>query len=127
MKHFSRPAAALGVLALSSPPVLLAPSPVIADTVPGGGTNAAIEYAERLTATDDHQSKAQIERDERESAGVVGTTERRGPVTDRPSSSGGSAAAAWQLALSAALGATATGGVVLAARQVSNHKQPVAS
>lgn len=121
MTHLSRPAAAVAALVLSALPCLVSPSSATADTAT---TKAGIEHVERLAATSDHPSKAQIERQERESATVGGTDSR--PV-DVPSSPGGSSdPVVWQLALSAAAGAALTGGAVIAGRKVNQQGHAVA-
>ena len=121
MTHLSRPAAAVAALVLSALPCLVSPSSAAADTAT---TKAGIEHAERLAAGGDHPSKAQIEREERESA-TVGGTDRR-PVETPSSPSGSSDPVVWQLALSAAAGAALTGGAVMAGRKVNQQGHAVA-
>lgn len=126
MNHTSRPAAAVATFALSALPLLFLPSAAAADTTPGA-TKAGAEHAERLAAEGDRPSKAQIEQRERKgtSGGDQGGS-RQQQSPSAPSSSGDTGAAAWQLALSVAFGATLTGGVVLASRQVSHRRRVVA-
>jgi len=119
MKLTSRPAAAVAGFALSALPILLMPSAAAADTAPRGAsttptTKAAIEHAERQVADAGPTSKAQIEHRERGQRGTAADQGgSRAPLSPTaPSSSGDTGAAAWQLALSAALGAAVTGGVV---------------
>lgn len=113
-------AAAAAGLALSALPVFL---PVaVADTSPSR-TKAQIEHAEREATGRTGPTKAQIEQREREQ-GLPG--EGQGTAPSTPVSSGSGDAAAWQLALSAALGATLMGGVVVVSRQVSHHRHAVA-
>ena len=119
MKQTSRPAAAVAAFALSALAVLLGPTDASADTA-GGATKAGIEHSERLAAGADGPSKAQIEQREREERTTGGGAKQQ-PAPSVPSSPGGSGAAVWQLALSAALGAVLTGGVILASRQVSQR------
>lgn len=129
MNQTSRPAAAVAALALSALPILLGPSGATASSAPDGATKAGIEHAERLSLAGDGPTKAQIERQEREqsaaNASQGGSRQQRPPSS--PSSPGDTGAAAWQLALSAALGAALTGGVVVASRQVTHHRHAVAS
>lgn len=97
MATTSRAAALVTAVALSTSPILLAPT---------------------VAAAADGGSKVQIEQDERD-----GTLQlRRDGVTPsvRTSDPGGSAEY-WQYGLGAALGAVVIGGVVVAARQVSHH------
>jgi hypothetical protein len=114
-------AAAAAGLALFTLPVLV---PVaVADTSPSR-TKAQIEHEEQRASIDAiNPSKAQIEQRERQqnSAG-----EGQGTAPSTPVSSGAGDAAAWQLALSAALGATLMGGIVLVSRQVTQHRHAVA-
>lgn len=130
MTYISRPAAGVAALTLSVLPFAL-PTGASADTGPASRTKAAIEHEERLEGSGPH--KAQIEHAERQSAPVAGTTALAGTTAqggnpvDSPAPSGGGNAAAWQLALSAALGATVTGGAVLAARLASHHRHAVPS
>jgi len=124
MNQTSRPAAALAAFALSAVALLLVPTDAAADTA-RGATKAGVEHSERLAAGADGLSKAQIEQREREQRTTGGGAQQQ-PAPSSPSSSGGTGAAAWQLALSAALGAVLTGGVVVASRQVT-HRHAVAS
>lgn len=126
MSRTTRPAITVAALALSTSPLLLA-VPAAADT--SGGTKAGIEYAERLASGGDRPTKAQIERDERSQAGSGSGSDRsnkpeHGTTVPTGADSG---AAAWQLVLSAGLGAVVAGGVLAAGRQVSSHRHPVAS
>ncbi len=120
MSHIARPAAGLAVLVLSTGPFLLMPSSAAAD----GDTKAGIEHAERQAV--EPPNKARTEFLERQVTSSSGQVDRAPSVPTSPSGGGGTADA-WQLALSMALGATLTGGVVLASRQVSQHQQAVAS
>lgn len=113
MNHNFRLAAAVAALGLAGLTGLL--TPVVAAAAPAPHDDLA----------NNSPSKAQTERAERDAASRGGAGERRDPI-DIPSPTGGDAAA-WQLALSAALGAAVTGGVVLASRQVSHHRHAVAS
>lgn len=126
MSQLTNPTAARLLLALSVlPTALLVPAAATAATAPS--TKAQVEHAEQQAATG--TSKAQVEHAERTTSSrttSTGTT----TSTSRPpatGTSGGDDAAAWQLALSAALGAALTGGVVLASRQVTTHRRPLAS
>ncbi len=123
MNMTTRPAAAMAALALSTSPLLLT-VPAAADT--SGPSKAAIEHAERQATGPAGLTKAQIEQREREQA-RPGTPPgpRTGPEPAPTSGDGG--AAAWQLALSAALGAVMAGGVLVVARQVGSQRGPVAS
>lgn len=129
MNTTSRLSVTVATLALSTGPLMLA-VPAAADTA--GGTKAGIEYSERMysqrqAAGAGDLSKAQIEKRERDQAGSGGGGQQRSPSSG--STSGGTVggdATAWQLALAAALGAGLTGAVVVASRQVSQHRQPVA-
>lgn len=125
MNTTSRTVMAAAALTLSATPLVLAP-PAVADS----GGKAAVEFAERQAAGSDGPSKAQIEQREREQAQsggarAGGSSPQNPESTVPPGSDGG--AAAWQLALSAALGAVMAGGVLVAARQVNQHRRPVAS
>jgi hypothetical protein len=127
MNRTSRLSVTVATLALSGGPLLLA-VPAAADTA--GRTKAGIEYAERQASAGDRASKAQIEQQEREQA-LTGGGQEKAPTSGSTSGStsggaGGSDASAWQLALAAALGAGLTGGVVVASRQVSQHRHAVA-
>jgi hypothetical protein len=126
MTRTARAAVGAAGLALGTLP-LLVPIAVAASTRPP--TKAQVEHYERSARTA-HPTKAQIERDEHARASS-------GP--GQPSAAGGgsapsiltgpngSDAAAWQLALSAALGAAVTGGgVLLASRHVNQHRHAVA-
>lgn len=116
----TRRAASLA-LALSAVSAVALPAATAAAT--GPRTKAAIEHAERQTVTPTHPNKAQIEHDE-------STTGRPAGQQVTPStadSSGGLDATAWQLALSAALGALVTAGVVVGSRRVGHHGEAVAS
>ena len=127
MRHTSRAAAATAVvtLGLSASCLLLAPTGATADNPPAGGSKAAIEHAERVSAGAT-LTKAQIERRERAAAGVRAS---RAPAGDPVPSD--NSAAAWQLGVSAAvgaaLGAALTGAVVVAARQANQHRRAVAA
>ncbi len=107
-------------------------------------TKARIERAERAASSATALTKAQIERAERAERAATGpialtkaqieqrerqqslSGEGQGTAASTPLSSGTGDAAAWQLALSAALGATFVGGIVLVSRQVSQQRHPVA-
>jgi len=127
MNQTHRPAVTVAALALSAGSLLLIPSGAAADTSGRPASKAAIEHAELQAAGVDRPSKAQIEQRERQhgTAGATGSGSQQQPSS--PSSSGGTGAAAWQLALSAALGAVLTGGIVVASRQVTHHGRAVAS
>jgi hypothetical protein len=124
MSHVTRRRAATLALALSTLPVFLLPVAAVADTAPPSA-KAAIEHAERQAdATPTHPTKAQIEHRE------ATTPSRPAGQQATPSSSvrsGGPDATTWQLALSAALGALVTGGVVLGSRRFSHHGTAIAS
>lgn len=121
----SRTVLAAAAFTLAASPLVLAP-PAVAD----GAGKAAIEYSERQATGSGGLTKAQIEQREREQAGSGGTrtgsSTQQNPPPTIPAG-GDSGAAAWQLALSAALGAVMAGGFVVAARQVGHHRHPVAS
>ncbi len=120
MTYSPRPATALAGLALAAAPFLLVADPAVAD----GNTKAAIEHAEsQAVATT--PSKAQIEHQERAQQSTGGMSQPQSPQLPSPASGGGGAAA-WQLALSAAFGATLAGGVLVASRQMTNHRHAVA-
>ena len=125
MNTTSRTVMAAAALTHSATPLVHAPPPA-AD----GRGKAAVEYAERQAAGNDGLSKAQIEQREREQAQSGGTrtggSSQQNPGPTVPSGGDGGAAA-WQLALSAALGAVMAGGLLSAARQVNHHRRPVAS
>jgi hypothetical protein len=116
-------AAAGAALALSTLPLL----PAIA-TADGDGrlTTAQVEYAERQAANRGHPTKAQIEAAERTNETQRSTSEDAGSLPRRAPLPGGDDAAAWQIALSAALGAALTGAAVLGARQATRHGHAVA-
>jgi len=133
MTTTTRPrAAAVATLALTG---ALAVSPLLAVTAwadePSGTaapTKAQIEHEERQ-ATAGPMSKAQIEHQEMTAAdatsGTSGSTSGAASTAqsqpiDSSSSSGD--AAAWQLAVSAALGAAVTGAAFVGARQVARHR-----
>ena len=125
MSHLTKPAARL-LLGLSAlPAVLLLPTSAAADTG-AHRTKAQIEYAERQAASSAPSTQAQSEYAERQAAGTTAASLTRGHAGSR---SGGSDndAAAWQLALSAALGAAVTGGALVTAHQVAQHRRPLAS
>jgi hypothetical protein len=118
MKHLTNTAARL-LLGLSVlPTALLLPAIAAADAA-APSTKAQIEHAER-GATPAHTTKAQVE-----AAPAPATV----PQSDHPTvpSSGSGDAAAWQLAVSAAFGAALAGGVIVASRQLTSHRHPVAS
>ena len=121
MSHESHGRAASLALALSALPLVLLPAAAGADTAPS--TKAAIEHAEQAAATSAHPSKAQVEHDE------VAPSRQAGQLVTPSSSdpSGGLDASAWQLALSAALGALVTGGIVVGSRRFGHHGAAVAS
>lgn len=117
-------AGAAGLALITLP--LLVPVAVADSTTPQ--TKAQIENAERSAAAT-HPSKAQVERDEGEQVPTDPGQPAAGGEGSTPSTPGGSDggdAAAWQLALSAALGAAVTGGVVLVSGQVRQHRHAVA-
>jgi hypothetical protein len=123
MKHLTNTAARL-LLGLSVlPTALLLPAIAAADAA-APSTKAQIEHAER-GATPAHTTKAQVEAVERAAAPAPATV----PQSDHPTvpSSGSGDAAAWQLAVSAAFGAALAGGVIVASRQLTSHRHPVAS
>jgi hypothetical protein len=120
MTRTSRAAAGATGLALCTLPLLVPAA--VADTHEPR-TKAQIEHAERLGGGQNHPTKAQVEQRERDQASTGQGQQRNAPATP---ASGGDDAAAWQLALSAALGAAVTGGIVLTSRQVSHHRQAVA-
>ncbi len=127
MRHLTNPSAARLLLALTVlPTALLVPTIAAADSS-APRTKAQIEHAEQLSA---HTvTKAQVEHAERASATTTATrttttTTTRSPVT---SGAGGGDAAAWQLAVSAALGAALTGGVLITSRRIVDHRRPLAS
>jgi hypothetical protein len=126
MSHFARAGATSAALTLAALPLL--PVVAVADTGPHP-SKAQIEYQERAAAASQHPTKAQVEYAERSQAGANGPATADGSRsrtgTQAPISDNGDAAA-WQLALSAAVGAALSGGVVLASRQVSRHRQAVA-
>lgn len=115
MTRTSTAAAGATGLALCLLP-LLAPAAAADSGAPR--TKAQVEHDERSG----HPTKAQIEQRERD-AGVSTGGQQRVPSTGTTVAGG---AAAWQLALSAALGATVTGAVVLGSRRVSQHRHAVA-
>ena len=131
-------ATAAAGLALFTFPVFL---PVAAADTSPSGTKAQIERAERAATGPTDPTKAQVERSEFAATGRTAPTkaqveqlerqqslsgEGQGTAPSTPLSSGTGDAAAWQLALSAALGATFMGGIVLVSRQVSQHRHAVA-
>ena len=120
MSHVTHRRAATLALGLSALPLVLLPAAAGADTAPT--TKAAIEHAEQQATTPTHPSKAQVEHDE-----IVPTQPAGQEVTPSSSSSGGVDAAAWQLALSAALGALVTAGVVVGSRRFGHRGEAVAS
>jgi hypothetical protein len=121
MTRTSRAAAGATGLALCTL-TLLVPAAVADTTQPR--TKAQIEHAERLGGEQNHPTKAQVEQRERAQASTGQGQQRNAPATPPASSDGD--ATAWQLALSAALGAAVTGGIVLSSRQVSHHRHAVA-
>ncbi len=123
MNTTSRSAVAVATFALSTAPLLLA-VPAAADTP--GGTKDGIRYDERQTPGVDQESKAHIEQRERGQRAGTGSGGAVQTPTSPSSSSGGAGATAWRLALSAALGAGLTGGIVVASREVSQRRQAVA-
>jgi hypothetical protein len=127
MNQFAR--AGLGAAALTVAALPLFPAVALADNDPQPN-KAQIEYQERVAAASQHQTKAQIEYAERSQAAAGGSASsasgsQSGTASQAPISDGGDAAA-WQLALSAAVGAALTGGAVLASRQVTRHRHAVA-
>jgi hypothetical protein len=107
---------------------LLVPIAVADSTTPP--TKAQVEHDERLARPPSHPTKAQIEHDEhvRASSGPgQPSAAGGGSASSIPTGPNGGDAAAWQLALSAALGAAVTGGgVLLASRHVNQHRHAVA-
>jgi hypothetical protein len=92
-------------------------------------SKAAIEHDERVAAAAP-STKAQIEHDEMtvRDTGTSGS-EQSDRITNGQTPATGGDAAAWQLAVSAALGAAVTGAAFVGARQVAHHRtsaQPVA-
>jgi len=124
MRYISRAAVAVGTFALSGACFLLVPTGAAADSAPAGTTKAGIEHAERIASDGAGLSKAQIEQRERATATDAGPA-RPAPVGEP--ARGDKGAAASQLALSATLGAALTGVVVLAARQVNQHRHAIAA
>ena len=131
MTTTTRPrAAAVATLALTG---ALAVSPLLAVTAwadePSGTaarTKAQIEHEERQ-ATAGPMSKAQIEHQEMTAADAtsgtsVSTSGAAAQSQPIGSSSSSGDAAAWQLAVSAALGAAVTGAAFVGARQVARHR-----
>lgn len=133
MDHHPNATAARLLLTLSVlPTALLVPAVAAADTAaPGtGATKAQVEHGERAAASAAPGTKAQVEHREQAAATSAATTARTASTATRGHASTGSRggdAAAWQLALSAALGAVLTGGALLTGRQVTHHRRPVAS
>ncbi len=127
MSHLTNTAAARLLLTLTVlPTALLVPTIAAADTTPPS-TKAQIEHAEQLSART--VTKAQVERSERAAATTTATTATRTTTstTQSPAHSGEGDAAAWQLAVSAVLGAAVAGGVMVTSRQLTNHRRPLAS
>lgn len=130
MTHLKHRATAMAGLALATSPFLLVATPAAADA----GGKAAIEHAERQrdsTLTDSTLTKAQIEQQERTSGAGSDRSPGRDTNPVRPVNvpalpSDGGNAAAWQIALSAALGAALGGGTLVATRQMSRHRHAVA-
>jgi len=125
MTHLNHRATALAGLALATSPFLLVAAPAAADA----GGKAAIEHAERQR--DSTLTKAQIEQQERTSGAGSDRSPGRDTNPVRPVNvpalpSDGGNAAAWQIALSAALGAALGGGTLVASRQMSRHRHAVA-
>jgi hypothetical protein len=123
MNRIARSAVTVASIGLSATFLLFIPSGAAAAAEPVSTTKAGIEHAERMAAGEAGLSKAQIERGERASNAGSGP-ERRAPAGDPVSGNNG--AAQWQLAFSALLGAAVTGGVVLATRQVNQHRHAIA-
>jgi Flp pilus assembly protein TadB len=121
MTRTSRAAVGATGLVLCTIP-LLVPAAVADTTQPK--TKAQIERAERLAADQNRPTKAQVEQEERAQASTGPGLQSNVPLT--PPAPSDDDAAAWQLALSAALGAAVTGGIVLTSRQVSHHRQAIA-
>lgn len=120
MSHVSSRRAASLALALSALPLVLVPATAAADS--GPSTKAAIEHAEQQAAAPTHPPKAQVEHDESTSTRPSGQQ-----ITPSPHPSGGLDATAWQLALSAALGALVTGGVVVGYHRLAQQGTAIAS
>jgi hypothetical protein len=92
-------------------------------------SKAAIEHDERVAAAAP-STKAQIEHDEMtvRDTGTSGSEQSDRIMNGQTPATRGDAAA-WQLAVSAALGAAVTGAAFVGARQVAHHRtsaQPVA-
>jgi Flp pilus assembly protein TadB len=123
MTRTSRAAVGATGLALCTVALLVPAAVAVADTTQPK-TKAQIERAERLAADQNRPTKAQVEQEERAQASTGPGLQSNVPLT--PPAPSDDDAAAWQLALSAALGAAVTGGIVLTSRQVSHHRQAIA-
>jgi hypothetical protein len=104
--------------------------PVAAQAEDGSHTTKAqVEWTERVAATfpaaANHPPKAQIEHAESETGGSSPADVRQQPARERHDVSG-DGAAAWQLALSAAAGASVTGLVVAAGRRTNRGRAALA-
>ena len=86
-------------------------------------TKAQIEHDELTAVATSHPNKAQVEH--RERAELAARQAARRPSQPSGGTASGDAAT-WQLALSAAFGAAATGGVVFVSRRVGQRRQAVA-
>jgi len=125
MTRTTRAAVGAAVLALGTLPLLVPIAVADSTTSP---PKAQVEHDER-SAGPAHPTKAQIERDEhaRASSGPgQPSAAGGGSAPSIPTGPNGGDAAAWQLALSAALGAAVTGGVLLVSGQVRQHRHAVA-
>ena len=124
MDHHTSTTAARVLLTLTVlPTALLVPTIAAADTA-AHPTKAQVEHAERESAATAHPTKAQVEYAERQSGATaqVGHAEPAArPGTPSVSTSGSGDAAAWQLALSAAVGALVTGAAMVAGRRLGEH------
>jgi hypothetical protein len=116
--HRPRHRVAALTLALSALPLVLLPATALATTDPA--PKAAIEHAEQQAAGPTHPSKAQVEHRE----GRPAAPADRQPVSGSGSTSD---AAAWQLAMSAGLGAALTAAVVVTSRRIGQHRHVATS
>ena len=134
MKHIARVGATGAALTLASLPLL--PMVAVANEAPVP-SKAQIEQEERLMAPlrlhfgaapeTAQLTKAQIEYAERTNAAASATSVTGTQGQTQPSVPDSGDAAVWQLAVSAAVGALITGGVVLASRGVSRHRHALSS
>ena len=91
-----------------------------ADGTGSTGTKAQVEYSERLAAAEPSTKAAIEHREMLERQSSTGSQTTQVSPDSGTTSSGD--AAAWQLALSAALGALVTGVAFVGGRQVSSHR-----